>query len=68
MSYQKVILPKCTVLLTNEELHSLLLTNMDLYRTGLIRSKKLERYENQSGRSVKKLSDYESEELNRHIQ
>jgi|1185.fasta_scaffold342570_2 hypothetical protein len=66
--YTKIILQKCSVLLTQAELNSLLLKDMDIYRQGLIRAKKLERFESKNRQFADKFSKSEAEALNKLLQ
>lgn len=57
--YQKIVLPKAIVYLTQAELHSLLLGNMEIYRNGLTRGKSFSRTEAKNRQYEKKFAESE---------
>ncbi|AND41448.1 hypothetical protein [Cytobacillus oceanisediminis] len=58
MELIEIKLPKCTVLLTQKELLTLLSSNLDIYKIGIQRGKTTKRYHTQKYREHDKLIDF----------
>lgn len=66
--YQKITLPKAVVYLTQQEVHHLLLQDIELYKTVLARGKAFSRSAQHKNQSEKKWAEHESQALNKFLQ
>lgn len=64
MTFYRIDIPKAAVFLTGEEIHHLLLKDIDLYKTALKRGKAFGRNESKKEQYAAKLSQEESQKLN----
>ena len=68
MAFVEVRLKKCVVYLTPEEIHSLLLKEIDLYKLALSRGKAFERSQDKKSQYSQKWSNHEAQNLNHFMQ
>lgn len=68
MTFYRIDIPKAAVFLTGEEIHHLLLKDIDLYKTALKRGKAFGRNESKKEQYEKKFANHESQILNNLIQ
>lgn len=68
MTYYRIPISKAVVYLTSEEINSLLMKDIQLYREALRRGKAFERHDSKKQLYTDKLASHESEQLNRYLQ
>ena len=68
MNFIEVRLTKATVYLSPEEVHSLLLTNIQLYKKALARGKSFERNQSKKTQYENKFKQHEAQSLNNFMQ